>query len=264
MRSHWVLVSVRWLYIAARIDGMKLALALFAATVALTACRQPEVAAPQPDKSQVNPLGYYPGRPPTAAEAEAYRAQLPTPESLAADKRMAKLIIGRWTESEHSDSAGHQTWIINADGTYMAQTEQGKLLSKGTWAVDRGALLLRYKNTTPPPSNEFHHINQLDSHNLVCGIGISTAGRFRFTRGEPPLAVFIGGQFMNPGIYTWTNGMTLTDSFALAGGFNQFAWHWIRLEHWDGSTERFRWSATHPFTNNPILRPGDKIMNPVE
>jgi len=74
--------------------------------------------------------------------------------------------------------------------------------------------------------------------------------------------VYVSGEFHKPGVYTWTNGMTLKDAFTAAGGFTEFAWQRILLRHYDGSVERFRWSGKQPLTNNPALRPGDSVMNP--
>jgi len=81
-------------------------------------------------------------------------------------------------------------------------------------------------------------------------------------RGEAPPLIFVGGEFTQPGRYAWTNGMTLRDAFAVAGGLTVFAESRIRLKHWDGSVERYKWSPKNPLTNNPTLRPGDSILNP--
>jgi polysaccharide export outer membrane protein len=74
--------------------------------------------------------------------------------------------------------------------------------------------------------------------------------------------IYVHGEFKNPGQYPWTNGMTLRDAISAAGGFTDFAYERIRLVHPDGSSQFFKWSATHPLTNNAILRPGDSVINP--
>lgn len=74
--------------------------------------------------------------------------------------------------------------------------------------------------------------------------------------------VYVQGEFKNPGQYAWTNGMTVMDAISAAGGFTDFADERIRLVHLDGSSQVFKWSATHPLTNNPVLRPGDNVVNP--
>jgi protein involved in polysaccharide export with SLBB domain len=56
--------------------------------------------------------------------------------------------------------------------------------------------------------------------------------------------------------------MTLKDAISAAGGFTDFAYERIRLQHLDGSRQLFKWSAEHPLTNNAILRPGDNVINP--
>ncbi len=81
-------------------------------------------------------------------------------------------------------------------------------------------------------------------------------------RGEVPSWVYVAGEFKYPGRYIWTNGMTLHDGIAIAGGFTKFAPPRIRLERWDGSVESYKWRAGQPLTNNPVLRPGDKLINP--
>lgn len=81
-------------------------------------------------------------------------------------------------------------------------------------------------------------------------------------RGAPPPVVYLDGQFVSPGAYPWTNGMTLQDALSAAGGFTEFAGNGIQLIHWDRSTERFPRSSVGPPTNNPVLRPGDQVWNP--
>src|SRR4051794_16621786 len=87
---------------------------------------------------------------------------------------------------------------------------------------------------------------------------------------EPPLAppaprgaaltfIFTSGEFKNPGRFAWTNGMTLKDGIDAAGGFTDFAWLRITLQHWDGSVERYNVRSNWFLTNNPALRPGDQI-----
>jgi protein involved in polysaccharide export with SLBB domain len=76
------------------------------------------------------------------------------------------------------------------------------------------------------------------------------------------LFVYVDGEFRNPGRYPWTNGMTLKDAIEAAGGFTKFANHRIRLYHLDGIGEKLRLSGNWFLTNNPNLKPGDRIINP--
>jgi hypothetical protein len=78
---------------------------------------------------------------------------------------------------------------------------------------------------------------------------------------NPPPFVFVRGEFRNPGRYAWTNGMTLSDAFAAAGGFTDFARRQVRLLHWDGSSQNYRWSTERSLTINPVLKPGDSVIN---
>jgi len=74
--------------------------------------------------------------------------------------------------------------------------------------------------------------------------------------------IYVEGEFKNPGVYPWTNGMSLQDAFAAADGFTVFALKWIILRHPDGSKEQYKWSTKRPLTDNPALRPGDSVSNP--
>jgi len=73
--------------------------------------------------------------------------------------------------------------------------------------------------------------------------------------------VYVDGAFRNPGRYSWTNGMRLNDAIEAAGGFTKFANHRIKVTHYDRTSERFRLRGDWVRTNNPALRPDDKIHN---
>jgi protein involved in polysaccharide export with SLBB domain len=76
--------------------------------------------------------------------------------------------------------------------------------------------------------------------------------------------VYVDGAFRNPGRYAWTNGMRLKDAIEAAGGFTEFSNHRIKLIHWDGISQRFRLRGDWFLTNNPVLKPGDSVLNPRE
>lgn len=103
---------------------------------------------------------------------------------------------------------------------------------------------------------------------LMCGCSSSQPGTpAAVSHGSEPLGqappfIYVSGEFHAAGRYAWTNGMRLKDAFAAAGGFTDFAWHRIRLVHWDGTMEMYRWSSERPLTKNPLLKPGDKVINP--
>jgi protein involved in polysaccharide export with SLBB domain len=98
---------------------------------------------------------------------------------------------------------------------------------------------------------------------LVLGCGSERGSRTATPsqQGEPPPYVWVDGEFKQPGRYAWTNGMRLKDTFAVAGGFTEFAEPEIRLTHWDGSHQSFRWSASRPLEDNPPVKPGDIVYN---
>lgn len=77
-----------------------------------------------------------------------------------------------------------------------------------------------------------------------------------------PFYIFASGEFKHPGRLVWTNGMTLQDGIQAAGGFTDFARHRLFLYHADGMAERIRLGPDWAATNNPALRPGDKLVNP--
>ncbi len=70
---------------------------------------------------------------------------------------------------------------------------------------------------------------------------------------------YLDGEFRNPGRYPWTDGMTLKDAIATAGGFNDFAGTRLRLNHVDGTGERYKVRGNW-LTNNPTLKRGDCIL----
>ena len=76
--------------------------------------------------------------------------------------------------------------------------------------------------------------------------------------------VYVGGGFRKPGRYSWTNGMRLNDAIEAAGGFSEFASRRIKLRHLDGTVETYRLRGNWTVTNNPALKPGDRVQNPRE
>jgi protein involved in polysaccharide export with SLBB domain len=71
--------------------------------------------------------------------------------------------------------------------------------------------------------------------------------------------VYVDGCVRNPGRYPWTNGMRLKDAIEAAGGFTEYATHLTRLIHLDGTVEKYRLRGKWPVTNNPALKPGDRV-----
>jgi protein involved in polysaccharide export with SLBB domain len=79
---------------------------------------------------------------------------------------------------------------------------------------------------------------------------------------DPPPFIYVRGEFINPGRYMWTNGMTLKDAIAMAGGLTRLAWERILVRHWDGSSsKRYSWDSKHLLKFNPDLEPGDSVIN---
>src|SRR5215471_3016945 len=160
---------------------MKPVILTVAATLALTACRNPEVAQQHATEPQanipVNPVGFYPGHPPTDAELNRFPPVVPTPEQAAADKATAERFVGTWTATDPSDSARwYPILVLRADGTFAVTTKKGKLVSQGIWTFDRGVLLLKTSKTMTGYYG-FHKVYHIDEHQLVCGIDMSVPGR---------------------------------------------------------------------------------------
>jgi hypothetical protein len=145
----------------------------------LTACRHPEVAR-QPNGSP-NPSGYFTGRPGTSADIAPTFFSPRTSAEVAADAEIVQRIVGAWALDPRSDTDEYESITIRADGTFTA-TNGNKQLS-GAWRVDRGVLFLgKPKASSPLEYPGFHKIDLVNDHHLVCGIGMSVAGRMRFTR----------------------------------------------------------------------------------
>src|SRR5208282_3999822 len=78
------------------------------------------------------------------------------------------------------------------------------------------------------------------------------------------LFIYAQGAFMRPGRIAWTNGMSLQDGIQAAGGLSPVARRRILLFHADGLAERIQLGPKWTLTNNPALKPGDKIVSPQE
>jgi hypothetical protein len=159
--------------------SMRLAFLLFAAGTLLTACRQAEVA--QQGQGSPNPRGTFTGRAATSGDSSPMFFSPRTSAEVAADAEIVQHIVGAWVLDPRSDTDEYQSITIRADGTFTA-TNGSKQLS-GAWRVDRSVLFLGKPNaSTPLDYPGFHTIDSINDHQLVCGIGMSVAGRMRFTR----------------------------------------------------------------------------------
>src|SRR5690242_3890769 len=87
------------------------------------------------------------------------------------------------------------------------------------------------------------------------------ASNVKLSQAESPRFVYLVGMFKNPGHIAWTNGMTLKDALNVRP-LDDFARSMIRIAHTDGSVVQYNWSAEHPLTNNPFLKPGDRVISP--
>ena len=122
-----------------------------------------------------------------------------------------------------------------------------------------------------------HHLRQLVALLIVpialVLVGCSTGG---VSGREPILAaplpgpdapnrpyIFIAREVKNPGWYSWSPGMTLTDAIISAGGFTEFAGRTkIRVFHKDDSvTGPYNYDKILKHQSaDPILEPADRIQ----
>jgi protein involved in polysaccharide export with SLBB domain len=78
----------------------------------------------------------------------------------------------------------------------------------------------------------------------------------------PALVTVVGG-VRAPGSFAWTNGMTATEAIREAGGFSEFH-RSLEIQHWDGSSKRYRLTSDYRLVPDEVLRPGDRIVVPRE
>jgi hypothetical protein len=151
---------------------------LLAASTFLTACRHADVAH-QPLGTR-NPNGTFTGRTGTSAESVSVFFSPRTPAEVTANAKIVQHIVGAWIVDKRPDTDEYQAITIRPDGTFTA-TNGNKQLS-GAWCVDRGVLFLGKQTPLRLLTIGFHPIDLVNEHQLVCGIGMSVAGRMRFTR----------------------------------------------------------------------------------
>lgn len=113
------------------------------------------------------------------------------PERRSTEAEIRQHIVGEWTVADGSDGCWYPTLIIGDDRTLVAVQTNGNRAVIGTWELDRTAL-----RVTPTPAmfkaarQAGYHLNEwdyypvmyADDHELVMGLGISVAGRWRYKR----------------------------------------------------------------------------------
>ena len=159
--------------------SIKSASLVLAGTVILTACRhgapKRQAAGDSQSPDPINPVGYFPGHPPSNAEQQAFSSAALTPEQVATDKAMVERLIGTWTNGDDLRRATYHVLTLREDFSFTA-TNGSKPVS-GAWRVYGGILLLTETDAEPYDYFGYHPIDLLDDHQLVCGIAKSVAGR---------------------------------------------------------------------------------------
>ena len=76
------------------------------------------------------------------------------------------------------------------------------------------------------------------------------------------LFIYVGGEVKQAGRFAWVDGLTLTNTIAMAGGFTDFADRSrIELRRRAGSLERYSYPRIiRGLTNNPTLQPNDQVL----
>jgi protein involved in polysaccharide export with SLBB domain len=99
-------------------------------------------------------------------------------------------------------------------------------------------------------------LNYLALFAVALAAGCSTA------RYHPPPNPYlsVSGSFNQPGIYLWTNGLTLFDAIRLGGGFSSTSVYAVYVYHRDGTRERYHLTPDFQCTNNVPLRARDDVF----
>lgn len=76
--------------------------------------------------------------------------------------------------------------------------------------------------------------------------------------------VYVDGEVKVSARFDWTQGLTLTNAIALAGGFTDFAnRRRLEIRRGDGSVEHYNYfRIRNGTTNDPALKPNDQIIVP--
>ena len=69
--------------------------------------------------------------------------------------------------------------------------------------------------------------------------------------GEAPLSIHSYGEFRLAGYHAWTNGMTLKDGIAVAGGLTDFAGRRINCDIWMDPKSATGWGGTCVLQSTP-------------
>lgn len=169
-----------------RLRGFSFALVFLAVSLLVTACQHVELTPQGSSDSETNradSCGAVTSQQPIGSNTFQHFLGTPTPAEEAADKELLCHIVGTWTSLEDPRWAPYHTLSVQPDGSFTAiRTNRTKLACAGTWFVERGFLLLVKSNDSSLNYFGFHKIYHVDDHELVCGVGLSVAGRLRFTK----------------------------------------------------------------------------------
>lgn len=111
------------------------------------------------------------------------------PEKRSNDPEIRQHITGTWTLDERPDINGYRGLEISPDGTLTSTKLDGTKQHVGTWKLD-GSILVVTSNdpelvAKPDGSlgkQQYYPVIYASEHELICGLGISVAGRMRFKK----------------------------------------------------------------------------------
>jgi hypothetical protein len=114
------------------------------------------------------------------------------PEKRSSEAEIQQHIAGSWTLDERSDIDGFRGLEISTDGTITSIKLDSTRQLVGTWLLDGRMLVVRPANpnivllpdgnTANLDEQSYYPVIFASEHELVCGLGISVAGRMRFKR----------------------------------------------------------------------------------
>jgi hypothetical protein len=114
------------------------------------------------------------------------------PEKRSTQAEIHQHIAGTWTLDERSDISGFHQLEFSPNSTLSKIDSDGTRHPVGTWLLDGHMLVVRPAKpntvllsdglTATLDEQSYYPVIFASEHELVCGLGISVAGRMRFKR----------------------------------------------------------------------------------
>ena len=114
------------------------------------------------------------------------------PEKRSSVSEIRQYIVSTWTLDERSDIDGFQGFEISPDGTLTKIKLDGTSYPACTWHLDGKMLVIQSSKASTTTTSDrtvtimgepsYYPVIYASEHELVCGLGISVAGRMRFKK----------------------------------------------------------------------------------